>query len=215
MPECIPIDRIVKILEQPAGAAERRNCEAHLASCPHCSTELALYRQFESGEPTASERRDVGAIVARLQKDSPAAPESWWSKIWNVRVLTPAAVALAAASVFLLLNPRSRVDRLEPVPTVMRSSQIAGLTPVGEVAVAPTELRWQPVAGAVHYQVRVLEVDRTELWHATVDSPSAELPDAVRARIIPLKKLLWESTATDAAGGLIATSGLQSFVLKK
>jgi hypothetical protein len=50
------------------------------------------------------------------------------------------------------------------------------------------------------------------LWRANVSVPSAELPAEIRARITPLKKLLWEVVALDPSGKPLASSGMQSFV---
>jgi hypothetical protein len=57
-------------------------------------------------------------------------------------------------------------------------------------------------------------VDKTELWSATTSSASIEIPGDVRTRITPLKKVLWEVTALDPSGNPVASSGLQSFVVR-
>jgi hypothetical protein len=212
-PECIPIEDVVTLLDLPPGAALRVDCERHVAACVWCSTELALYREFQTAEPKPEERQAVSAIVARLRKNSPAAPEPWWSRIRRPRFLAPAAVALAAAAVLLVVNPR-RPDQLQPVDTVMRSAQINALSPAGDLDAPPSVLQWSQVPGAARYDVRLLEVDRTELWRTAVNSNSAELPASVRARITPSKKLLWEVNAIDSSGKQLTSSGLQSFTLK-
>jgi hypothetical protein len=83
----------------------------------------------------------------------------------------------------------------------------------GGVVVLPAA--GKPVDRAVSYRVRLIEVDQTELWTASATSPSIEIPAEVRARITPLKKLLWEVTAIDTDGRSVATSGTQSFRLSR
>lgn len=194
----------------------KQDCERHLAGCAYCSSQVALFRSFESAHPSPDERDAVASIVSQLRKNSPAAPEPWWAKIWRPRILAPAAIGLAAPSVIIIANLHPKRDGLEiPVQSVTRSTQVVAIAPLGELAEPPSRLRWEPIAGANKYNVRILEVDRTELWHATTESPSIEIPQEVRAKIVPLKKLLWEATALDAIGNPVATSGIQSFVVAR
>jgi hypothetical protein len=216
-PQCIPIDEMVVSLEAPAGSEMRRQCEHHLASCANCSTELALYRQFESAQPSAEESEAVQKIVTRLRKHSPAVSESWWSRIWKPRVLAPAlAVAAAAIALIVMVDVRSRLSPPEvKIDDATRSSQLVVIGPIGEVQTAPAELQWKPVAGAANYQVRIREVDRTELWQSATSSTSIAIPETVKHNFTPSKRLLWDVTAMDTAGKTISVSGPNSFVLKK
>jgi hypothetical protein len=89
---------------------------------------------------------------------------------------------------------------------VLRSSTLTLTAPVGDLSEAPDEIAWQAVAGAVKYQVRLLEVDRTPLWQAETDAARVALPSGVRNRIVPAKTLLCEVAAFDGAGAKIADS---------
>ena len=64
---------------------------------------------------------------------------------------------------------------------------------------------------AVRYRVRLMEVDRQELWSTSTSALGVDLPAPVRASIAPGRTLLWDVTAYDAAGAAIAESGTQSF----
>lgn len=204
-PECPSIDELAK-----------PDHEQHLDACAYCSSQLALFRNFESGEPATEESEAVEAIVSRLRRSSPAAPESWWSRIWRPKVLAPTAIALAAASLALTVYVNSRTSNLDlPSDNVMRSSRLVAVAPLGQIAQQPSQLRWDPVPGAAKYNIRMLEVDRTELWSASSDAPAVDIPQSVRTRIVPLKTLLWEVSAVDSAGKVLAASGIQRFAITK
>lgn len=199
-----------------ASAAAKGSWQLHVADCPYCTARLELFRSFESAKPSKEEQQVVSAITARLHRDSPARPQPWWQRMWRPRVLAPAALVFAAAAVLMVVNLDRRNSNLDlPADTVMRSAALVPIAPLGDLPSAPEELRWQPVAGASRYEVRIVEVDRTELWTSETQSTSARIPTSVRMRIVPLKKLLWEVTALDAAGNRLTSSGLRSFIVGK
>lgn len=202
-------------LHAPADAATESR-ERHVTACPYCTARLELFRTFESGKPARDEEQVVSAIVSRLRRESPARPQPWWYRLSRPRILAPAALVLAAASVLMVVNIKPRSSNLDlPVDTVLRSASVTAIAPLGDLPRAPEELRWQPVAGAARYQVEIVEVDRTKLWASQTDSTSVNVPLNVRAEIVPLKTLRWEVTAFDAAGNSIASSGLRSFTVRK
>jgi hypothetical protein len=92
-------------------------------------------------------------------------------------------------------------------PEVVRSSALTVTAPIGEIAEAPRELRWQPVSTAVRYQTRLSEVDRTPIWMQETTASVLELPDEIRTRIVPGKTILFEVVALDSTGARIAASG--------
>ena len=215
-PGCLPLDELVKTLEGARGGDVKRASEQHIKTCPNCSAEIDLLRSFESATATPEERDAVSAIVSRLRKSSPAAVESWWARIWRPRILAPAAISLAAAAVLIVVGVRPRQSNLEaPVDTVMRSNHITPVAPLGELTERPSQLQWQSLAAASRYNIRLLEVDRTELWRAATQSTSVVIPASVLVKIVPSKKLLWEVSAVDSSGNLLASSGINSFVVLK
>ena len=215
--ECPPIEELVLTLEGGSDPVQKQICEEHVAHCVRCAAELALFRRFESGRPDSDEREPVAAIVARLRKESPAKPVAWWREMWRPRILMPASVALATLAIVIAINvERSPLLREPAAPgglDMVRSGRLVVIAPVNDVAQAPHELRWQAVRGAARYQVRLLEVDKTELWRATVTDSSVVLPPEIVARVTPLKTLLWDVEGVDEAGRPLASSGIQTFRL--
>ena len=215
--ECPPVEELVLMLEGSSGREQKRSCEEHVAHCIRCEAEVALFRRFESGQPGREEREPVEAIVARLRKQSPAKPVRWWREVWRPRILMPASVALATLAVVIAINVEMPPLLREPSAPggldVVRSGRLVVIAPVNDISQAPRELRWQAVRGAARYRVRLLEVDKTELWRATVTDSSATLPPEIAARVTPLKTLLWDVEGIDETGRPVASSGIQSFRL--
>jgi hypothetical protein len=226
---CATIEELGRLAER-GPAAEPRLAE-HAAGCVRCRTELDLLAEFEAAAPRPEEELSARWITARLENDvarmtRPAAAEparspasrraaGTWLPRTAVRAAA-AALAIAAALVLVVnLQGREAPPELSPdaasSPGVLRSSAVTLVAPVDDVASAPGELRWEPVPGAASYAVTLTEVDRTEVWSAEVRSPSAPLPPAVRARMVPGKPFLWRVAAKDAAGAVVATSGVQRF----
>jgi hypothetical protein len=219
--ECPRLEELLAALEGDLGLESKRTCEDHVTHCVRCSAEIGLFRRFESAQPARDERQPVAAIVAQLKKNSPAKPTAWWLSMWRVlwqgRILMPASVALAALAILVTINMEKSPVLHEPSAPgesdVVRSGRLVVTGPAGDMRQAPHELQWQPLRGATRYQVRLLEVDKTPLWHASVTASSAVLPPEIVARITPMKTLLWEVTALDDAGRPVASSGIQTFRL--
>lgn len=197
------------------------NVAQHAETCPHCRTELALLREFQSGTVRESEAEPVRLITERLRARSSAiipvperteAREPWWRVFWTVRWLSPATLAAAAVLIFLAVGIQWRQTApalhapASPDQDVMRSNALVALSPNGDVSQVPTELRWQPAPAAVKYQVRLTEVDHSELWSANTAADHIDLPTQVRAQIVPRKTLLWEVSGLDASGRVVAES---------
>jgi hypothetical protein len=94
---------------------------------------------------------------------------------------------------------------------VTRSMAITVRAPVGNQAEPPQRLEWLPVDRAVRYRVRMLEVDRREIWSTSTSAPEVALPPDVRSSITPGRTFEWDVTAYDSADRAIAESGIQSF----
>ena len=58
--------------------------------------------------------------------------------------------------------------------------KVCAVAPLGDVAAAPAELRWEAVPGAARYLVRVMEVDRTEIWRGEARRTRIARPAEVR-----------------------------------
>lgn len=210
--DCLTIDDLIMALEG-ADPELKRQTEAHLETCANCRTELALFRGFESAPVRPDEQRDVNSIVARLRKSSPVAREAWWKSIWKPRLLMPVAIATAAAMMIIAVGIRHQSsDTLMPGDEqVMRSRQIAVVSPAGDLTQPARSLEWGAVPGARSYRVSILEVDRTPLWTATVQQTHSAVPKDVMQRMAPLKTLLWKVEALDETGSVFSESQLTRF----
>jgi hypothetical protein len=209
-PECLDVGRFGEELT-PAE-------QAHVAGCPRCETEFALWREFEESAPSADEGAAVQWIVADLRRrQSPGVAQTgaapgWFRGLARVPVLAAAASALLAIGIgYVAWDPEPRLGTPGSGEQVYRTTGVQVVGPVGDVASAPTELSWMTVEGAAGYNVRVLEIDNTVLWQASSSTPRVSVPSAVVRQFVPGKTVLWEVTAHDAAGTSLGSSGLQRF----
>lgn len=215
--ECLPIE----MLESPG--AETR---AHLESCRYCQNELAMLMEFRSAVPASDEAASVEWIQAELARRAPASSPSpatpgIWSKAgaWFHRLFPSRAwqlVPVAAGLLFVVAGGmylRTGEEALRP-PTgdqVLRSRSFAAVSPVGDVASAPAELQWEVSSGASRYLVRVMEVDRTEIWRDEAATNRIALPASIRAQMSAGRSFLWVVVAWDATGTTVAETSLQTF----
>ncbi|HEX9942974.1 MAG TPA: zf-HC2 domain-containing protein [Thermoanaerobaculia bacterium] len=212
-------------LEAESGAltpAERRRLDEHAGRCPACAAERDLARAFDAGPAAPGVRaEDVDFVVSRLETASPVRtatpsgarkvvpfpaarrPAAW--PAW--RLAAAALVVLAAGLIFQLARPGA-----PPLPPpaeqggMVRGGEVEAVSPVGEVAGLPAELRWMPRPGAVSYRVSLSTVDDTVLWEATVPGPPARLPAGVVQGLHRAVVYVWRVEALDAAGKRLAAS---------
>jgi hypothetical protein len=208
----------VESLEGLLGENPPEELVLHVSHCAHCQTELELLRSFHLNEIASGDVDAVRAIEQRLHHGSPrifarAKAEPWWQQFFNAPRLGPAALSLATLLVAIGLGIQWRQNVVPPLNSaigggheVFRSSTITVLAPTGDIAEAPSDVRWEAVPNAARYRVRLLEVDRTELWSDDVADTRAAIPPAARARVVPAKTLLWEVSAFDAEGRRVAQS---------
>ena len=209
-PECLSVEQLA--------AAE---CDAaamrHLEGCAYCRNELALLQSFTSAEPSAIEAPAVRWIATETRRRGveQTREKSIWERLtgWMPRGGARWAPAGAFAAIVLLIGSGVyllRPDRPESGDTVWRSASVAVIRPAGEQKAAPTEIAWRPVAGAQRYHVRLLEVDRTEVWSADTESTQIAIPPGIASQLQPGRTLLWQVTAKGPSGA-IAESNLQTF----
>ena len=215
-PSCLPLERFAGTLN----AADA----AHVAGCARCQTERELFAAYEANEPVEGEGLAVEWIAAQTKRRlaatlpataaSPAAtpaaaPRTTWGlPSW---ALIAASVAILVGGTALLVTPDRRIEPGAGGGDVYRTARVEITGPAGELAEAPTHLVWTAVPGAVQYEVRLSEVDGTELWRVTTSSPAVPVPSEVRARALPAKTLVWQVSARDAQGRTIAESGATGF----
>jgi hypothetical protein len=233
-PECATLEELAALADASLPAPSRGRVAVHVASCERCEVELALLKEFESASPRPEEDATVQWIVGRLRRrfrearvaavaPVPAAheeEEGFWARLLRVRPVTGMGFGLAAAMVLVAASLELRRGREPSVPDrfdqggVVYRSEVELGQPAGELDARPTALEWESVAGAASYSVEVMEVDLVNLWKADVLTPTVALPDAVTARLVPGKPLLWRVVALDGAGKTIASSPTQRFRVK-
>jgi hypothetical protein len=225
--DCPSLDELGRFADGALTPAERARRAPHIERCHACQAELAMLQAFADAEIRADEQAAVRDIVTELRRreheifGAAAVPEirqrSWLQLVSVRHALSLATVLLLMVGSFYFLKstpPRLPSD-ISPGGDVTRSLTVALRGPVGDQVEAPRRLEWQPVAGAVRYRARVMEVDRRELWSIDTGSTAADLPPAVRAQIVPAKTLLWQVTAYDASNATLAESRLERFRLAR
>jgi hypothetical protein len=152
------------------------------------------------------ESDDVTWIAARL-----ASPPVRRAPVFSPFRIRVASLAIAAMLIViaggLYLRDTARPG-LDPHPSqgVLRSGEIQGLAPAGDIDRVPDSFVWDVVPAAVRYEVEVLEVDGTVLWKTTSYEAQAAVPDVLKAKILPRKALLVHVLAFDSANQRIAES---------
>jgi len=198
--ECPSLDELGRYADGALDLEARSAVEAHIRGCPSCETELALLRAVTSTGVVAQPTR-----VAR----------SRWFTFDRAPAAAAAAVLLVgvvAAGSYLLFVRRAPVLPGQATGgEVTRSLSITIRGPIGEQRDVPQRFEWLAAAGALRYRVRLMTVDRQELWSTFTPTPGVELPASVQSALGPGRTLLWDVSAYGEGDGLIAESGTQTF----
>jgi hypothetical protein len=221
-PACVAIEQLGRFADGALGSDERHTAAAHIHGCLNCQAELALLWASTSSAIRADEADVVRDGVARLERraleiaglDRTGFARRGWMPFGPLRLVAAlATVLLVVASAVYLIKPKAPVlpASVDPGGEVTRSLSVPLRAPVGDQIEPPRRLEWVAVERAVRYRVRLMEVDRRELWSTSTTMPAVAIPLDVRARIVPSKTLLWDVTAYDASGEAIAESGPRSF----
>jgi hypothetical protein len=214
------MEQLGRYVDGVLGPDEQWAAVVHVRECPSCQAELALWQSVTSGPAGPEEADVVRHGVARLEhrasevfgKLVKASPVRSWSGVGLRPFAVAAALLVAAGGLYVGVG---KAPELPPTVTsggeVTRSLSVVVRGPVGDQAEAPERLEWLAVEGAVRYRVRLMEVDRREVWSASTSALAAELPSSVRAALTPGRTLLWDVTAYSGSEAAIAASGTQSF----
>jgi len=213
---CPPPEAFLEAEAEALAPEERRRLDEHADRCPACAAERDLARLFDAGPEAVGVRpEDVDYVVAHLETARhrpgrvvpfPAArkPAVQRPAVWRLA----AAVVLMLGGGLLFQLSRQGAPSL-PAPgtgTVLRGGEVAAVSPMGEVAAVPAELRWTPRPGASSYRVRLSTVDDTVLWETAVPAPPARLPAEVVRRLNRAVVYVWTVEALDASGARVAAS---------
>jgi len=202
------------------GQAESQVAE-HVESCAWCQTEIKLLQSFEAADVSYREAEDVRRVnellqarsgeIFRVPRTAPAPRPSWWQSLFARPWRSPAVLAMAAVLVLVAVGlewRRNAPPTLGPVggSDVLRSGALKVVAPTGDLQQAPQEIQWEAVPGATRYEVRLLEVDRTEMWKTETSELRVALPKAMEARIVPGKTILCQVAAYDSGGRKLSES---------
>jgi hypothetical protein len=228
---CPPPEAFLEAEAEGLSPAERRALDEHAARCPACAAERDLARLFDAAPEEAGVRpEDLDFVVSRLQETAPA--RSATATAPNVvpfpaprrdeaprsrSFLRFAAAALLVIGAGLGYRALQIPDPALPPPElggVMRGSEVEAVSPVGDVAEIPAELRWVVVEGAASYRVRITTVDGSVLWEETVPAPPVLLPPDVAGRLHRAVLYTWTVEALDPSGARLASSEAVQFKVK-
>jgi hypothetical protein len=192
-----------------------------------------MFKEFQSAATDPDEAAAVSWITAELERrfdlivasstvaalEEPDRPFRWYRRL----VRRPLRVAALASAGLLTLLGVGLILRgvQEPElnsnaavgPVVLRSDELTVLAPVGDLKQPPIQLSWKAVPGAAHYLVKVMEVDRTEIWKSESMETSILLPAAIREAVVPGKTVLWQVTAIAGDQRALGSSKTVSFKL--
>ena len=221
---CLSVEQLGRYADGALSAEERASAAMHIRQCLSCQAELALLQAVISSGVRPEEAEIVRDGAARVEQRSrefldagrvrPSLRPRWFGLGTFPRAAVAAVllVGIATGSFFLLTRKAPQLPgSVTTGDEVTRSLALVVRGPMGEQVESPRRFEWVPVDRAVRYRVRLLEVDRHEVWSTSTPAPGVDLPPAVRASIAPGRTLLWDVTAYDALDKVIAESGTQSF----
>jgi hypothetical protein len=202
-----------------AGTALEAPVAAHLQACPRCQTDLSLLDSFDRSTPLKDEGAAVAWIVSQLerQRQNPGATGAnhrvafSWRNLFDFRwAMGFAAVAALLVAVGLFTIRDNREPQLNAslgnANHVYRSASLGLIGPKGDISSAPKQLQWESAPGAAKYHVQLLEVDHTVLWEGDSTAANVNISPRVALFFKPGKTLLWQVTALNGNGQVIATS---------
>ncbi|MBI1745752.1 MAG: hypothetical protein HYR55_04090 [Acidobacteria bacterium] len=235
--ECLALEALETYLLGKGPTTQNQSVESHLANCDRCSRELEYLKAFLADETAAgtpaedladiekilrnqaqaflkarqNETRPAVVVLMPQRPQKPIYATSWIQKL----AVMAASVILIFAGIYYF---RSQPPQLPSGTGPADSSQVRGrhvelLFPLGSLSGPPSELSWQPVAGAERYSAHITEVDGTPVWSETVATARVALPAQARDRLIEAKTYYWFVEARLGGGG-IARSERGTFVVE-
>jgi hypothetical protein len=237
---CPPPEAFLEAETAGLSPENRRTLDEHAARCPACAAERDLARLFdEAPDETGVRPEDLDFVVSRLEETSPvrSTPASSAPNVVvfpGPRRAEPAStqprrsgsshslLRFAAAAVLVIgagLGYRAvqSPDPALPAPEigdVVRGGEVEAVSPAGELAEVPRELRWAHREGAASYRVRITTVDDSVLWEMTAPASPVVIPKEVSAKLHRAVLYTWTVEALDPSGARLATSEPVRFRVK-
>jgi hypothetical protein len=196
----------------PEAAGVRPEDVAFVVSRLETAAPVGNVRSIRDGSRFRDARREASKAVSA----GPTVPEIATrrriesSPVW--RLAAAAVLVIAAGLMFQLSRPGAPPLPAPQTGGVVRGGEVELVSPLGEVAAMPAELRWTPRPGASSYRVRLSTVDDTVLWEATVpgtsaaSAASARLPAEVIQKLHRAVAYSWTVEALGPAGERLGAS---------
>lgn len=224
---CLPLETLESALVhgEPGLSPEVAH---HLKVCGYCQTELHLLKEFhEAGSAKDSEEvRNVVKVLRERSREifqersSRESRKAWWNHKLLIQWLVPAALAVAALLIIVAGVSQYRHSArpalngsFQTQDEVFRTGSFTLFQPVGDLLERPKEVRWEPVKGAVKYEIRLLEVAGADVWNSATTADHIGIPQAVRDKVVPARTLFCEVVAFDSSGRKMGDTGLVRFRL--
>lgn len=184
---CPAADRLWAAANRELGPAETRDVVDHVAVCPACAEAWRLARHLGQ-DAAATAMAPAGAPRFRPAR--------------NARPWALAAVAAALVAVLGIGFQQLRT----PAPAELRGGDGAALRPrVADGAALPRdrfELAWEPVAGAVEYDLRVTTAELAPVASRRgLEEPRYRVPPERLAALADGSRLYWQVEAALEDGG--------------
>jgi hypothetical protein len=219
--QCLSLEALTAVGDNSADPAMGSTAMRHLKICAYCRNELLLLQEFEAAEATPEEAGQVAWIESQLSRRAHKIGRtrslrslgvSWLASLfpvqnWRPLTLVATSLLLAVGAGFYLQQQRPRIESASPL--VYRSLEFRAISPVGDVSGAPAQFSWQSVAGAAKYQLRLMQVDQTEVWSVETNSTTVPVPPELRKNMTPGRGFSWIVIARNSAGEKIAETNLQ------
>lgn len=208
--DCPSLEVLERVMEKNSSDPK---AAAHVSECPHCQSEMAMLRSFETSTPSENEGAAVAWIAAQLQRNqkAPAAQSSakvipFWRAMFRLPYMAAAAALVVAITLGVSLYHSDNGQPIIHVPQngIYRGGDIKLTTP-SDLNQPPDQLTWEAVPGANSYSVEVDDVTGDKMWESKSTTNSISLDPGVKAKMVPGKPLKWTVTAVDANGKDLAT----------
>lgn len=208
--DCPTLEVLERVMEKNSSDPK---AAAHVSECPHCQSEIAMLRSFETSTPSENEGAAVAWIAAQLQRNqkAPAAQSSakvipFWRAMFRLPYMAAAAALVVAITLGVSLYHSDNGQPIIHVPQngIYRGGDIKLTTP-SDLNQPPDQLTWEAVPGANSYSVEVDDVTGDKMWESKSTTNSINLDPGVKAKMVPGKPLKWIVTAVDANGKDLAT----------
>jgi hypothetical protein len=210
--ECPTVEVLERVMEE---SSSNPKAAAHVASCPHCQSEIAMLRSFESSAPNANEGAAAAWIAAQLERNQTGAAAKAQAPVvpfWRALFRVPYVAAAAALIMAIGLGVSFYISDGSKQPTLTTGTigvQYRGgeihLKTGGDLNQAPQQLTWEAVPGASRYSVKISDVTNKQLWQGNSTQNSINIDPELEAKMRQGKPLNWTVTAVDGNGKELAT----------